>query len=743
MFCFAPRHRASRSTRHLRDGAFFYALLGAPSVALGQVPDARPYEIVVTAPTRYGSLAGAVPERSISAEEAGSYGLNTIGELADEIATQSGEDAAGVVILINGVPVRSRAAIADLPVGALSRLEVLAPGTGTRVGASAHDRVFNVVLKKTYQALALTATGKIATGGGWAGHGEGATFTRIRGNDRLNITARTGSEGRLMESERAIIQPAGLLPSVGDFRSLKPSARSSELSLTAAKGILPWLEFDLNGRLGLQSTAGLLGLPPSMPLGTGPLQRRNRNTNGSIDASLNATTGAWLLSATARADGGRRRTLTDRDAGVHAAFELDRVVAITRSMGAQFTASGPLLRLPAGSLTLASEANVSRFVQEGQLEGAAVRAFRRTEKSLRGELTIPLTSRTEDFFRALGDLSLSLEATRSKLSDREAFTKWNSVLNWIPARWLRLSAGRSVEQRPPNFQELRDPDVVSPNIRTFDFLNARTVDVVQVTGGNPDLKTERESGEFVNASIKPFRIGDLRVDLGWNSKRVSNLIAALPPASLAILEAFPDRFQRDSSGALVRADIRATNFDRQLSDQVRYGLSFSQLLGERSLVPASPESRPRLQFSLTHSIQLQNKISIRPGLPTLDLLRGSAVGGTSTSARHLVSLGVGVAKGSNGVRLTGVWRSGNQLAVAQNGPLQLGSLGTFNLLAFANLAPLSPKLLHATRIRLVATNIADARQRVRLADGSTPLQFQPAYRDPLGRTIELELRKEF
>jgi iron complex outermembrane recepter protein len=32
---------------------------------------------------------------------------------------------------------------------------------------------------------------------------------------------------------------------------------------------------------------------------------------------------------------------------------------------------------------------------------------------------------------------------------------------------------------------------------------------------------------------------------------------------------------------------------------------------------------------------------------------------------------------------------------------------------------------------------------VRDSFGHTPLQFQAAYRDPIGRTIELELRKVF
>ena len=40
-------------------------------------------------------------------------------------------------------------------------------------------------------------------------------------------------------------------------------------------------------------------------------------------------------------------------------------------------------------------------------------------------------------------------------------------------------------------------------------------------------------------------------------------------------------------------------------------------------------------------------------------------------------------------------------------------------------------------------NATNDRQSVRDSFGTTPLQYQPGYRDPLGRTIEIELRKVF
>jgi outer membrane receptor protein involved in Fe transport len=47
------------------------------------------------------------------------------------------------------------------------------------------------------------------------------------------------------------------------------------------------------------------------------------------------------------------------------------------------------------------------------------------------------------------------------------------------------------------------------------------------------------------------------------------------------------------------------------------------------------------------------------------------------------------------------------------------------------------------RLSLDVINVTNKRQTVHDSFGNTPLQYQPGYRDPLGRTIELELRKVF
>lgn len=68
-----------------------------------------------------------------------------------------------------------------------------------------------------------------------------------------------------------------------------------------------------------------------------------------------------------------------------------------------------------------------------------------------------------------------------------------------------------------------------------------------------------------------------------------------------------------------------------------------------------------------------------------------------------------------------------------------------NLRAFADLHRFLPhsEWARGARLSLNVVNATNDRQEVRNSAGDTPLRYQPGYRDALGRTIELELRKVF
>jgi uncharacterized membrane protein YgcG len=158
----------------------------------------------------------------------------------------------------------------------------------------------------------------------------------------------------------------------------------------------------------------------------------------------------------------------------------------------------------------------------------------------------------------------------------------------------------------------------------------------------------------------------------------------------------------------------------------------------------------RLQLSIYHTWYFRDDILTRPGGPALDLLDGGTSGSGGGQPRHQVDVQLGATNNGIGVRLTGSWQSATTVnggTDSATGDLRFSALATANLRVFADLGQVPSLMKHrwarGMRVTLLVDNIADTRQHVRDANGDTPLSYQAAYLDPLGRTIKLSIRKLF
>jgi hypothetical protein len=345
----------------------------------------------------------------------------------------------------------------------------------------------------------------------------------------------------------------------------------------------------------------------------------------------------------------------------------------------------------------------------------------------------------------------------------------------------------------------------------------------------------------LGASIRPFKETDLNLRVDYTDNSVRGPIASFPTATAEIEAAFPERFQRDADGRLLRIDARPVNFARSDRRDLRWGINFSKPLGPepqgrpggpggpggwrgrreggnpaggapgaapagratgeaaapgQAAAPADqrPESAGgrggqgrqgaggggrggfggggfggggrggggfggggrggRLQLGLFHTWRLEDKVLIREGVPELDFLNGSAAGGRGGRPRHEVEFQAGLFKNGYGARLTGTWQEGTFVRGAPGaggtspGDLFFSDTATVNLRLFANLGQQRSLVrdvpfLRGTRVTLSIDNLFDSRPEVRDASGATPLSYQPAYLDPLGRSVRLSLRKQF
>jgi hypothetical protein len=162
----------------------------------------------------------------------------------------------------------------------------------------------------------------------------------------------------------------------------------------------------------------------------------------------------------------------------------------------------------------------------------------------------------------------------------------------------------------------------------------------------------------------------------------------------------------------------------------------------------------RLQFALFHTWRIQDEVLIRDGVAKLDFLNGSAVGNSGGRARHEIEAQAGISKNGFGARLTADWQSGTTVRGdpglgSGNGSsdLRFSDLATVNLRLFADLGqqPFARqnRWLRGARVSLKVNNLFNDRPKVRDASGATPLSYQPAYLDPLGRSVSLSFRKMF
>lgn len=463
------------------------------------------------------------------------------------------------------------------------------------------------------------------------------------------------------------------------------------------------------------------------------------------------------------------------------AVTTDRSRSLLDNGGVRLRAVGSPLTLPSGRLRLTANAGFAAnrvAARNTNAAGNTARRFRRDEATLVGKIEIPLASRRNDFLSDLGELSVSLEYGVVDFSDLGTFSRHTLGLIWSPKDWVRINASTSSIPRPADMRVISGPIVTTAGSRQLDFLSGNTVDVTQISGGNPLLMPEQLKTDSIDLSVSAVRSINLRLNAKYSRTETSGFISGVPPASAAIMLAFPDRFIRDTSGRLITVDVRPVNFERQRREQLRYGLNFSLPIGapvtgdprspgsveepdsteldapdEDALSPSSTVigPRPRLQFSISHTVLFRNEVHIRPELPVIDLLDGGSIGIGGSPPRHLANANVTVSGRGLGTGLSVSYRSATTVQMLISGAgaapdtLRFAPIFIANLRAFANLGQVIPEVawLKDTRLSFIVTNLANKRQRVTDSSGATPLNFQPGYRDPVGRTVEIEFRKLF
>ena len=701
-------------------------------------------EIVVTGQR---GILGVPADRVISEDEVAAYGLSSINELLDEIASERGNGRDETVYLIDGQRVIGLGDIGTYPTEAINSIEVLPRGAAARLGGSPSQLVVNISLKPQLRSFVGRSSIAFATDGGFSAQNGEIGVTDITRPRRINLALRWRREHALLESERNITQVLGAPFDAGRFRTLRPEISDLELRGSLADQLAPNLSGFITGRLFDGNTRAFLGRDSN----GNRLNQRSRLTSGNVDLQLNGEVGNWLLAFNGAYRENRRRTSTDNTVsfvGQSRGFTQARV----RDASAEVNATGTILDLPAGPLSLTLRGRIGRNSIVTGLNN-----FTQWNREVGAGVQIPISSAAGKF-SALGDLTAGIELSHSRISRVGGLTNATYSVQWQPEIWFRLAGSIVTGRTPPSVELTSGPLLATPGVRYLDPLQGDTVDVVTLTGGNPALSAQRANSRRLSLELRPSGYVPLVFTADYSNMRNADIISALPPGNSLLLLAFPDRFVRDGGGRLVSVDIRPLNFARQSEEQVRYGFELNVPLGiKNQTVPNSAYSvtnrtssaAARLRFNLSHTILLKSEILISRGFQPVDLLSRDAFGfNGGEKPTHEVDFGVEYASRGLGVQLTGQHRGQSFINLTGGSSpniLRFSPLTTLNLRAFVEGQRLltSAVWLKGTRFSLQITNIGNARQNVRDSSGLTPLFFQPAYRDPTGRLVQFEIRKVF
>lgn len=699
--------------------------------------------------------------------------------------------------------------------------------------------------------------------------------------------------------------PTANVPNVTDvrpFRTLVAESQMVTLNAVLTRPIFAGISATVNGTLQATATDATRGLPgvsldvpagdPFSPFsgpveldryvpGFGVLDQDAQSWTGHLGVSFNRDIAKWRMALTANYDHGDSRN--ENDAGVDPTLLQAAITAgtvnpfgtlpgnllalrpqdtshtRTDTGNIQFVASGPIWTIPAGDIRTSVRlgATGSSFASVSELGGFAQSAtFGQGGANAQLSVDLPLTSKANKILPMFGDVTVNTHVALQEVSGFGVLDTLGYGLHWVPITGLSILVNRLHDQAAPTQQQIDAPVLLTPNTRIYDFATGQTVDVTEITGGNPALTSDNRYRTSVRVTYQPFQDKQLIFRADYNQIHYKNPIVTFPAASAAIEAAFPDRFIRDDDGDLTEVDYRPVNFSAQEVDSLKWGFDYSRPIGPATAPPprsqvfqelrragvagvvgrragappgvgaeglpapvpgsASPFATPgapgappepgatppldappptfaggggggpggggggggagfagrggggpggfggarggrggaqdgRLRISLFHTVYFADQFLVRPGGPLLDFLNGASLAGAGGQPQHEVQAQVNIAERGYGAELNADWKSATTVAgglVGSTGAVSFSDLLKVNARVFADLNQRKTLIqeepwLKGVRISLSVNNIFDQRIRVTDSTGATPLNFQPAYLDPLGRTVKIELRKLF
>jgi hypothetical protein len=745
----------------------------APAVAVPSDED----EVVVTGKAPRGSVIGDIPpEAVLRSRDVKATGATSFDELLEAIAPQIGvaraSGTARPLVLLNGRRVSSYRELRDIPIEAVSRVDILPEEVALKYGYPPSQKVVNVVLQNHFGETVAEAALNTAAHDGFTGGAADVTRILLSPHQRTNINLHAGSDDILRGSQRNLVEQQYESARTGASGLLLPSELGIRATGTLSRQLPGGIDATLNAEADHSNGHVLSGLSEQLPA---ELQRSSVDNRLHVGGTLSGDKEQWHWNLAANGDVDHNSTNTIQS-GV--SFAPGSAASTLAAANTDATVNGPLFATPAGTaevtLRIAAATEHLHIDQEHFVTPPAG-STNRTTGTAGVSIDLPISHR-DGAMSGLGNLTINANAQVNELSDLGAMATIGAGANWSPVERVNLVGSWSREEEAPSVRQLGDPFVQTPGTRIFDYTNGVVPRAAVVTGGNPDLLTDRRRTFKLSADWQPVDAVNLRLRADYAHVRIDRPVSSIT-VSPDLEAAFPQRYVRDAAGNLVSVDLRPLNLDNARRDTLRFGFDFTKPLqskkasqadlqrllgraqsagiavpqGSAAAAPNSLAAAPangRLTFSLTDTLTLVDRAMIRPGLPELDYLHGAPIGQTGGQPRHQVQAQAGWSNNGIGARVGANWRSSTEVDTLTGDTLHFSPVATFDLRLFANVGQYLPIVsrhpwLRGASMRFEVGNILNARPKVHDAAGLVPIGYEPSMLDPLGRTFMISFRKQF
>ncbi len=649
----------------------------------------------------------------------------------DEVLQRMGETLSlgeQPMVLINGQPTPNLSAYTGFPPDALVRAEVLPPGAGGLYGATAGQRVINLVLQPQFSSHDGRLVGARPTQGGASSLSGDLRRSAITGRNTQQIGLRLTRDTALRAGERK-----GYLArdaSDDEAVTIRPQSASVTANFSATRAFGDWSGvLSVNGQT--QDSHAVVRF------GDEVVATRRSSDTLTASAGFSGQALGWFLQTNlnGRAAWGRERGLQD-----------------LRNDSQAFTATGSarrsLVELPAGALTANLNTSLMTNRTVGTRDGVSIdNAFQ--SQDLQGLLAVPLSKADAASFpsRLIGDLAATLGAG-VRQGGGGGGEELRAGLSWSPRRGIRLNGEwtGSTESVPDIVRT--EPEYYGAPIVVFDFRNGEAVEILPLRGGNPDLVPPQSERFSLTTALGPFTSWAVLANLSYQRAKASDGIGALPGVTEDVEAAFPDRFRRDPQGRLTSIDYRPMNLNSTLSESLSTSLNFNL---PRATGPGGDRATV-LRIAVNHTLQMSSLVQLRAGLAELNRLQGDGGGLSRQSARLMVD----ARRGPWGANVSAQWQDGyrTRRVSGQDGldDLVVAPFTTVDLRLSLQLTPDGsrraveagpPRRGGGIQFNFDIENLFDARREARLSNGSAAPGYGRDVQDPLGRTVRVTLQRRF